>query len=127
MGIPCLRAEAIRSRTYLRLNMHAPQWIIRSYAERSCGKSLPLAVSILIPCPNLLRSIPGILTLPMSSAAGAWVQASAIRTLELSLRRSIAFAPWVNVLISPLYAAKRTEKEVMRHPSGLAAMASGNA
>ena len=50
----------------------------------------------------LWRSILGIFTLPMSSDAGAWVQASAMRILEFPLRCSNALAPSVKALISPL-------------------------
>ena len=45
------------------------------------GKSVPLTISTCKPSPYFFFSIAGILTLPISSASGACVQASAIRTL----------------------------------------------
>ena len=119
MGIFWYLACSMRLSTYFRLNIHAPQCIIKSYLPRSFGKSLPETMSIVSPLPTFLRNRLGIFTRPISSVAGAWVQASAINTLDVSVSDSIALALLAKHFISPLYPAKSTENEVRRLSAGV--------
>ena len=79
------------------------------------GKSWPCTCSTSSLPPTYWVSQRGILTRPMSSPMGWWLQASAIRMRSPERSSSMASAPATCAVRSPLKRAKRMEKLVMRH------------
>lgn len=102
----------IRLRTHhFRLNMQAPQWIIKSYRDKSLGKSFPDTKSICNSSPMRFRNRRGILTVPMSFGQRAWVQASiSVHALGCQAMNSGSSSTKA-ALMSPCNR-QRTEKEV---------------
>ena len=101
----------MRLRTWRRLNMHAPQWITRSYSFRSSSREIATAdVGDLDVRSEFLRSKFGIFPgrCPPKGARGYRLPRS--EPLIFQSFRLTAMRPFTNSSMSPLYAAKEHRK-----------------
>ena len=99
-------------------NMQPPQWMISLYCVRSSGNSVPeVKVNSGSAFVNWRIQF-GSFTVPISPHCLWWVQPSQIRILSPVRILFKAATPAIMVSSSPLYLAKRMEKEVSRMSSG---------
>ena len=76
-----------RERSCFLVNIHAPQWIINLYSDKSSGKSTPLTLVISNFPPTFFSNRKGSFSRAISPLREWWVHDSAIKTLSFGFSK----------------------------------------